>query len=266
MKTFSDIYTKLVSSFQKKTNLEITEGTVLDSFLLTASEGLAEAHEEIEKSKNPHIYTNLTGENIDKMALLINCPRYPNESDASYLYRCMNWTLNNETCNSTCIANALSNLTYSSNASYVPYTQGTGTATIYIIPKEYGTEIEEKAVDEVKNRIANIVSPDSYIKYIVATPLQVRLIIYMNYDNHYDEKTIKSNIEKHIKEYINSIAIGDNLSYGAINKIGLNETGVNYFNTTHIYIDDNLMTSLNTIQTINKKFLFYDITWETVVD
>lgn len=265
MKTFTEIYNDLVSSFKKRTKIDITPGTVLDSYLLASTQGLAEAHKEIEDSKNPHIYTNLSGNNIDKMALLINCPRYPNESDASYLYRCMNWTLNNESCNSTCIENALSNLTYASNASYVPFTQGTGTASIYIIPINYDSETKERAIEEVKNRLKHITSPDSYFQYIIAEPLQVRLIAYISIDKKYDEKAIKNNINKKVKEYINNIAIGDYLSYGAINKIGLNEQGVNFFNATHIYINGYLMSSLSTLQTINSKFLYYDITWETVV-
>ena len=72
MRTFSEIYNNIVSSFKKRTNLDITKGTVLDSYLLATTEGLAAAHQEIEDSKNPHIYTNLKGKNIDKMALLIN--------------------------------------------------------------------------------------------------------------------------------------------------------------------------------------------------
>lgn len=266
MRTFSEIYNNIVSSFKKRTNLDITKGTVLDSYLLATTEGLAAAHQEIEDSKNPHIYTNLKGKNIDKMALLINCPRRPNESDQSYLYRCMLWTLNNETCNATCIENALSNLTYASNASYVPYTQGTGTATIYIIPKDYDFETEEKAIEEVKDRLSKVTSPDSYYEYKIATQLPIRIICYANIDKQYDIDAIKNNIEESIKEYINSIAIGDNLSYGALNKIGLAEEGVSFFNATHIYINDYLMTSLNTVQTIDTKFLYDEIIWELVVD
>ena len=67
MRTFSEIYNNIVSSFKKRTNLDITKGTVLDSYLLATTEGLAAAHQEIEDSKNPHIYTNLKGKNIDKM-------------------------------------------------------------------------------------------------------------------------------------------------------------------------------------------------------
>ena len=261
MKTFSEIYDNIKTVFKKKTNIDIIEGTVLDSFLVAVSDSLLTAHEEIENSKNPHIYTNLKGTNIDKLGLLINCPRRANESDESYLYRCMNWTYNNESCNKTAISSALSNLEYATIATYIPFTQGTGTASVYIIPKEYTDEIQEKALSEVSNRLKNVISPDTYIKYIITESIQVKLSCYITIDENYDMSAIKLNIENNIKKYINSIAIGDFLSYGDINKIGINEPGVTYFNTTHIYLDGILLSALKQLQKVDSKFLYYDIVW-----
>lgn len=266
MKTFSDIYKDIKSKFKKRSNIDVTEGTVIDSILLASSEALAEAHQEIEDSKNPHIYTNLKGTNIDKMALLINCPRYPNESDDSYLYRCMNWTLINESSNEKAIESALSNLQESSNATYVPYTEGTGTATVFIIPNVYSDTQKEKSILEVKNRLQPVVSPDSYINYKICKELPVEIFAYISFEKGMDEKSIKNNLQIKIKDYINKIAIGDPLSYGMINKIGTQEKGVDFFNTTHIRIDGELLSELNTIQTIETKFLFYKINWTVVVE
>ena len=277
MRTLSEIYASIKNSFKKKTGIDVTEGSAIDSYLLASSEQLAEAHEEIENAKNPHIYTNLSGDDIDKLGLLINCSRYPNESDTSYLYRCMNWTLINESSNSTAIESALSNLTYSSNATYVPYTQGTGTATVFLIPISYGDTADETeealAISEAKERLSKVVSPDSYIKYQVCKPIGVEVIAYASFGTIYDEASIKQNIELQIKDYINNIPIGSSLSYGAINKIGLGETGVNFFNASHIYIGEidaegyyerELLSALSITQLIETKFLFKSIEWRTV--
>lgn len=266
MKTFSDIYKDIKNRFKKRANIDITDGTVIDSILLASSEALAEAYQEIEDSKNPHIYTNLRGTNIDKMGLLINCPRYPNESDDSYLYRCMNWTLINESSNARAIESALSNLKESSNAQYVPYTEGTGTATVFIIPNVYGDAEKEKAIAEVKNRLKSVISPDSYITYKICRELPVEIFVYASFEKGVDEKAVKNNLQVKIKDYINKIAIGDPLSYGMINKLGTQEKGVDFFNTTHIKIDGELLSELNTIQTIETKFLFSKINWTVVVE
>lgn len=265
MKTFTEIYKDLKQRFKKRSNIDVTDGTVIDSYLLASAESLAAAHEEIEKSKNPHIYTNLSGTNIDKMALLINCPRYPNETDESYLYRCMKWTLINESANVTAIESALSNLEESSNASYIPYTEGTGTATVFIIPNDYSSEEQqERAIEEVKNRLYKVISPDSYINYKICKALPIEIHVQVAFQSGADEKSIKNNLQVKIKDYVNKIAIGDTLSYGAINKLGVQEKGIEFFNTTHLLIDDELLRELNAVQTIQTKFLFYKINWTVV--
>ncbi len=91
---------------------------------------------EIEKNKNPHIFTKLEGSDIDSMGILVGCARRANEDDRTYLYRMINWNTANQTANATAIEAALTTLDYSSNVTYVPYTHGVGTATAYIIPKD----------------------------------------------------------------------------------------------------------------------------------
>lgn len=262
MKTFQDIYRSISNGIKKRIGIDVAPNTVLDYYVLASSDAIAEAHQAIEDNKTPHIYTGLKGTDIDKFGMLVNCPRYENEDDASYLYRCITWTLNNQAANRTAITNAISNLNYSSNANYVPKTEGLGSATIFFIPKVYDEETIKNAKSEIEDRIYLVVSPDSYINIKESEPIAVKVAVYGSYNG--DEELIKENIEKQIKEYINSIPIGDMLSYGAINKIGINEQGVEFFNTTHIYLDGQLMTALNTMQGIDTKFLFEDIIWGTV--
>ena len=262
MKTFQDIYRSISNGLKKRIGIEVAPNTVLDYYVLASSDAIAEAHKEIEDNKTPHIYTGLREGDIDKFGLLINCPRYENEDDTSYLYRCISWTLNNQASNRTAITNALSHLKYASNASYVPYTEGLGSATIFFIPTEYEEEIIEKAQIEIGDRLHLVVSPDSYVNIVPSKSIAVKIAVYGSYEG--DEKLIQENLEKQIKEYVNSIPIEGMLSYGAINKIGINESGVTFFNATHIYLDGELMTALNVMQGISTKFLFEEIIWGTV--
>lgn len=262
MKNFSELYASLKNSFKKRSSLDIAEGTVLDFYMLSTSEALSEAYEEIENNKNPHIFTNLKGDDIDKMAILINCPRMPNESDSSYLYRCMKWTMINASSNATSIESALSSLEYSSIATYVPYTAGTGTATVFLIPKDY--DDTENCIPEAKKRLSNVISPDSYVNYIISAPMLVEISCYISFEENVDQDSIRENIKEKVKGYINSIAIGNTLSFGGINKIGAQEPGVDFFNTLIININGEPMRDLNRIQTIESKFLFKSIDMEVI--
>lgn len=265
MKDFAQIYKSILTGIQSKLGVEITPGTILDLYAKATSTAVEEAYIEIENNKNPHLYTNLKGGDIDKLGLLINCPREANEDDTTYLKRCLDWTKNNASSNRTCIEDALLNLKYSSHATYVPYTSGVGTATIFAIPIEYSDEVKSKAIEEIALKIKDITSPDSFIDIKLPDPIPVKVAIYMS-TTEADDKYIKENIQTAIENYINNIPIGEALSYGAINKIGIKESRVEYFNATHIYLDGELMGTLNKVQGVSSKFLFDEIIWRTVVD
>lgn len=259
-----DIYLKLKNRFTKKINSDIKENSLIDMYLYSTAELVNECYEEIENNKDPHIYTNLKGSRIDGVGFLVNCPRHEKENDQDYLLRVINWTKNNESSNITAINNALSQLQYASNATYVRYTQGTGTATVYIIPILYDESVINKAIAEVQLRLSKVVSPDSYIVYKIPDKVGVLLSCYLSATG--DIALIKSNIEKKIKEYVNSIAIGNYLSYGEINKIGLSEKGVKYFSVGSIYINNVPLVTLEKMQIVKEKFLYDKIYWDEVTN
>lgn len=261
MKTIEDVYSSIKNSFYNRTKLEIAEGSVIDNYTNSVSIGLMEAYNEIENNKNPHLFTKLRGSDIDSMGILVGCARRPNEDDKTYLYRMINWNTANQTANATAIETALTTLEHSSNVTYVPFTHGVGTATAYIIPKKL--EDSDLAIQEVKERLANIVSKGSYVEYVIPNMKPVRLVVYMSVDK--DEANIKNNIEDKVKEYINNIAPSDKLEIGHINKIGINETNVNYFSVSQMYIDNEEYQDIYAIQKLEDKFLFDEIVWNMVV-
>lgn len=261
MKTIEEIYSSIKNSFYNRTKLEIAEGSVIDNYTNSVSVGLMEAYNEIEQSKNPHIFTKLEGSNIDSMGILVGCARRPNEDDRTYLYRMINWNTANQTANAIAIEAALTTLKYSSNVTYVPFTHGVGTATAYIIPKNLSES--ELAIQEVKDRLANIVSQGSHVEYVIPNMKPVRLVVYLSVDK--DEDNVKTNLKSKIKDYINSIAPSNKLEIGHINKIGINETNVNYFSVSQMYIDNEECQDIFAIQKLEDKFLFDEIIWNMVV-
>jgi hypothetical protein len=60
------------------------------------------------------------------------------------------------------------------------------------------------------------------------------------------------------------VAVGSNLELGEINKIGVNEMGVEYFNVVQTYINEVQSSDVEFLQTRDSKFLFDQITWWAV--
>lgn len=264
MKTIEEIYESLISKFKKRTKLDIYKGSVMDKYSVAVSDSLHDVYQEIEDNKNPHIYTKLSGSDIDSAGLLFGCARMENEDDASFLYRMVNWNTSNQCGNATAIETALMNLTYASNAQFVPFTQGVATGTVYIIPNTLDEETINLAIEEVKERLKDVTSETTYVEYIIPEILPVHIVAYLSV--YKDEDNVKANIESKMEDYINNIAPGDYLEVGQLNKIGVTENNSNYFTISSVIINDEELLDLKVIQTLNKKFVFDKITWNMVVN
>ena len=263
MKTVDDIYNDIADKFYFFTKLNIRKGSLIDKFTLAISHTIYYIYTYIESIRNPHIYTKLTGNDIDSAGILVGCSREAEESDNNYLYRMISWNTNNQCANNTAIENALINLTYASNAKFIPYTFGTGTGTIYIIPIKLDSETKIAAINEVKEKVKDIVAATSYIEYIIPEILNIEINCYLSV--YKGENNVKKNIELAFKEYINNIAPGEYLEIGELTKIGVNTDNVNYFNIADVLIAGKPMQSLEEVQVLQKKFVFDSINWNMVV-
>lgn len=254
MKSLQEIYNDIKSRFFKDTGIDIERGTAIDYFVLASSDMIAEAHQVIEDNKTPHIYSSLSGTRIDDMGILCGVTRKADESDKNFLYRLINWNVSNKAANNTAIETALMNLKNSSNVTYVPHAFGCGTAAAYIIPHIMDETNIELATNEVKSVLADVVSPSTYIEYIVPILREVRITCSFKAIAA-DKEAIKSNISSKIVSYVNGIAPGDNLEIGHINKIGIEEPNVQYFNVTSLNIDGKEIGEVSVLQKVESKFI-----------
>ena len=259
MKTSEEVYESLKSNFEDKINDSIQTGSVIDIYNKTIADECRDMYQYIEDNKNPYLFTNTFGEDLDSLGYWVNLTRETDETDEHYKYRLKDWLLTSEASNTTAISNSLLNPQYASNIQYVPYTYGSGTATCYIIPLEYEEETINAALEEAADLIKDVVSPSLYVEYIVPSIRAVRLHCFLSITG--DETTIKSNIITKVQEYINGIAPGDYLSVGDIIRLGINETGVEYFNVISLFIDEEVNTDIEIIQELETKFLFDSISW-----
>lgn len=261
MKSFEDIYFGIKNKFFKKTNADIARGTIIDTVFYSISDAIKGIYDTIEENKTPYLFTKQKEDELDSTGYFVQCPRLQNESDSNYFYRMQKWAQRNASCNLTAIDDVLFSLEYSSSGKYVPYTKGVGTATVYLIPKTYDEKGPELAINECKQKLSGVINPSSYVDYIVPDFIQIRLVAYLDLKDNSDIELIKQNILRNIKTYINSIAPGDKLMLGEINKLALNEQGVEYFNVVQLYLDNEENTTFEILQTLDKKFIFDKIDW-----
>lgn len=262
MKTLDEIYISIRDKFFKKTNIDVERGTAIDYFLLGASEMIKETYDEIDDSRTPHIYTGLRGNKLDEAGILCGIYREQDEDDTSFMFRMINWNTANKAANYTSIESALINLEYSSNATYRPLAFGCSTAAIYVIPKEMTDDYKELAINEVKEKLRDIVSPSTYVEYIVPTIRQIKITCLIK-TKASDINNIKSIIENKIIEYVNGIAPGDSLEMGNIIRLIEEDTNILYFNVGHLEVDGSPTSSVSILQKIESKLLISrsDITW-----
>ena len=261
IKQANEIQKDITSRFEERIQNQIAAGSTIDLYNVAISETLQDVYQEIENNKTPHIWSSLEGWKLDDTGTMFNLPRKTGESDANYKYRLQRWLLSNEASNTTAIQNALlAPFEYVSNVDYHPYTKGTGTGTCYIIPKSYDTETINNAFIEISTIVKEIASPSLYVEYIIPTIKGVKLQIYISSIDG-DLDTIKDNLETKISEYINKIAPGDYLEVGEINRMGINENNVDYFNVTALLIDNVVTSDIRVLQTIDSKMLYDEIIW-----
>lgn len=261
MRTASEITTDIKARFLQNTGKEYRATSGIGYFTDAVSRSLEDIYREIENAKNPHIYTNLSGENLDKMGVFVNVPRNANESDNNYLYRMMNWTHLKAGATYTAVNDSLLDLEYASNAEYFPGIHGAGTGVIYVIPNDYSNATITAALEEAKARVELVLSPESYTEFIIPTAIPVIPVALIKSENG-DLDYLKINISNEIETYINSIPPYEKLSVGQLNLIGMSYDNVDYFSISGIFINNNYVTETSIIQTLEEKMLFQEMSWE----
>lgn len=260
MKTSQQVREDILDRFYEKTKTTVEEGTVIDMFTTTLAEVVEDIYQEIDNNRTPHLWSYLEQQQLDDTGVMLNLPRKTGELDANYRYRLMNWTLSNEASNLTAINDALLTPTWASNIEFRPKVRGCGTGICYVIPKEYTDVYITNALLEAKEIIETVGTPGLFVEYIVPQILGIQLQVYMISENG-DISAIKENIESKVLEYINDIPPYAYLQVGQINRIGITEEKVAYFNVVSVIVNGETVTDTSLLQGIDTKFLYDQIIW-----
>lgn len=260
MRSSDTIQKDIAARFEMKSGKRIQRGSVIDLYTSAVGDTLHGVYQAIEDAKNPHLFTKLKGQELDDMGFGVNCPRKDGEDDASYLYRMMQWKNRMEASNTNAISVALLQPKYASNIEYIPFVYGSGTGVCYVIPRYYDAETIANALAEAARIIKEVASPSLYVEYIVPAIRAVKPIIFLSAPGS-DLAAIQANIERKTRAYINAIAPKEYLKVGELNRIGINEPGVEYFSVLSLVIDNEETMEIEVLQTLDSKFLYDEIVW-----
>lgn len=261
MNNFEEIYTSMKDKFYNLSKIDVAKGSVIDMIFKSFSYMLSKAYDVIESNKKPYLFTNQKEDELDSTGYFLQCPRLTDETDDNYKYRLMKWTQRNATNNLEAINDKIKTLSFSSSATYVPFTDGIGTATVYLIPYKYEEDYIKNTIAEAKEVLDKIISPSTITEYVVPEPISVKLVSYIDVTEGSDLEYIKREAIKLIKDYINNIAPGDRLMLGKINNMVLDIDGVEYFNVVQVYLNDEESTAFEILQTVSSKMLYDEIIW-----
>ena len=260
MRTAGDIYESIKTRFKTWTGKEFRAGTAIDFYNVAVAETMEVAHQEIENNRNPHIYTRLSGEELDALGFMQNCPRETGESDTMYLWRIMRWVKRTESSNISAVQDSLLNLPHAASAELVPFSHGCGTASVYVIPKIYDAANASLAIAEAEQAVKKSGAAGLYVEYLVPAIVGVRPVVIMETRNG-DLTAIRSNIAEKFRAYINNIAPGEYMEIGVLEKLGMMESQVRYFSIAATYLNEIENKETSILQSLESKFLFDSITW-----
>ena len=108
--------------------------------------------------------------------------------------------------------------------------------------------------------MSQVASPSLYVEYVVPEIRPVKIHAHMQSEDG-DVNQIRYNIEQAIKNYVNSIPPREYLMVGQLNRIGINEPEVDYFNVLQVFIDNKETKEIEILQNIETKFILDEIIW-----
>lgn len=195
------------------------------------------------------------------MCNMVNIVRRDSETDNTLRTRLHDWTLSNAKGNTTAITDALLDLTYASNVTYIPGVYGCATGVAYVIPKTYTAEGIANALKEAKERVEDVASPSLYIQYIVPKILPVSFSIALDVSDDTDSTFVKGLLEVKIQNYVNAIAPKEYLEIGTIEKMCMEEPSVTYFKVLSYAVDNTEQLSIRILQDTESKMIYDTISW-----
>ena len=87
MRETAEIHESLIGRLEENLKNEVKPGSMLDMFAYSYAQESEAMYQEIEDNKNPYLFTNTWGEDLDALGYWVNLTRQDGEDDNTYKYR-----------------------------------------------------------------------------------------------------------------------------------------------------------------------------------
>lgn len=173
---------------------------------------VAQYYEDIEQNVLLAFVSRAEGKFLDLIGELVNCKRMPGESRENYRYRITQQVYTAAKVNKTAIELTCLTTDGVSDVYTKPYTHGTGSFTVYVIPEN--TDNSAQVVRRVKARLEKQKSYGTKVNVETPTLLPVSMRMRLVFGPETKPSIIGTaitDVRNNVKKLIDNLAMGDSL-------------------------------------------------------
>jgi phage-related baseplate assembly protein len=212
-KSREQILADLEYRLQMSTDITNTDpGSVARTFLEVLTEEFYDFYSELELSVTMGFVSTASGRYLDMIGMLLNCQRAIDETDENYRARIVNQVYVVAGANITAIRLKALAVNGVKDVIFKEYSHGAGSFSCYVITDDAQASRSilravEAAINDTK---AYGVYAEVKTPVLIPVELMVRLV-FSNDAGAAEKTTIRQNVVRQVRNYINSLSLGDTL-------------------------------------------------------
>lgn len=196
----------------EEAGLGISAGRIAKLLLSIVNENVAEFYSTLKEQHVQAFLSYATGQSLDLIGELLNCPRESGEEDDDYRYRISKQTLSLARANETAVRLAVLSVEGVEDVVMRPFTHGTGSFSVYVVTN--APTASEDILEQVREKLEEFkafgIRAEVYNPLLLPVELKVRLIFDKRVTD-LDRKMIRAQAQQLIKEHIASLSVGNEL-------------------------------------------------------
>lgn len=156
--------------------------------------------------------SSATGNSLELIGEMLNCFKTDGEEEEDYRYRISQQTLTLATANETAVRLACLSVEGVEDVAMRPYTHGTGSFSVYVVTDSAQTS--EEIIEAVNVKLAEFkaygIRAEAFSPVQLNTEIKAR-IIFDKKVVELDRQMIRKQAEQEVKNYVNSLTVGDTM-------------------------------------------------------
>lgn len=246
---FDSSYNRLMEeSLDALGNTAITNkgpGGVARLLLGIVNQHIGTFYQTLKKEHTQVFLSKASGETVDNIGYLLNCPRKSGEDDEAYKYRITQQTLTLERANETAVRLAALSVERVTDVVLKPFTHGAGSFSVYPILDNPYDPLYEDVLREMATALESVKAFG--VRTAVLQPRLSRVelkgrITFGRNMSEMDRLLVQDRVTQSVRRYIGSLMPGDMLRINQLHRLVLDEdTSVADVEFYHFMIDGRAM-------------------------